>query len=289
MAFVHVGGLAALRSSTTGASSFAGPAAVCPEQRPATPHTARPSRTATTMVVEDGEVSLAVGSQWKDRLGVSGGIPGGEVFYQKWIEDGMTGDFADMPARMQPSAEKKFTKKGNPVKSILAKIDAMEFIKGFEKKDADGSDVRANATSSNPASPEDIRAAVAAAIAADSQGADLEAPDEALYAPYFPAAVRNLAPEISLVCQRNVFTDRVSVAMTEVTAKATDVHFPKWYSGKAPVINIFYGSAATSGVSVSMDDIQAIPAYVAPSRPGLPDVALVAGTGGGLKINITPQ
>jgi hypothetical protein len=183
----------------------------------------------------------------------------------------------------------------------------MEFFKGFEKaKDEVVDDVSAvakpvakageaaaaaAAAIASATSPEEIRALVATALAAESSDADPEAPDESLYAPYFPAATRNLAPEISMICERNFYTDRVAMAMTEVNAKASDLHFPKWYAGKAPVIDIFYGGGGggTSGVSVAMEDIQALPAYVAPTRPGLPDVSLVTGRGGGLKLDIIPQ
>jgi hypothetical protein len=131
----------------------------------------------------------------------------------------------------------------------------------------------------------DRQTMIAAAIAELAEAADPEAPDEALYAPYFPRATRNIAPEISLVCERNFFKDRVSVAMTEVTAKCTDVYFPKERSGKAPFIDIFYtGVKATASISVKLDDVVPLPATAPLVPAGIPTANLVKGSGGGLKL-----
>eukprot|EP00187_Rhodella_violacea_P017746 CAMPEP_0184731428 /NCGR_PEP_ID=MMETSP0314-20130426/50863_1 /TAXON_ID=38298 /ORGANISM="Rhodella maculata, Strain CCMP 736" /LENGTH=208 /DNA_ID=CAMNT_0027197817 /DNA_START=18 /DNA_END=644 /DNA_ORIENTATION=- len=42
---------------------------------------------------------------WKDYL--SGGFPGGEAFFKKWIADGMTGDVPSLEKESQPSAGDK--------------------------------------------------------------------------------------------------------------------------------------------------------------------------------------
>lgn len=118
--------------------------------------------------------------------------------------------------------------------------------------------------------------------------ADPEAPNEALYAPYFPRETRNLAPEIKMQYNNDPKTDFISMAMTRVTAKASDRFFPKERAGKAPVIKIFYtGSLSTASVSVAMEDIEPFPGFTPPAPKGEATASLVEGSGGGLKLDFT--
>jgi hypothetical protein len=127
MAFVHI---AAAAPTTLRASSFCS-RAVSPPAPPASAATA--SRRAPSMLVEDGEVVSAKGSAWKSTLfgfDVCGGIPGGEVFYREWIENGMTDDFVDMPAKLQPSQPK--VQRPPPGPTLLQRVDSMEFFENVE-------------------------------------------------------------------------------------------------------------------------------------------------------------
>lgn len=325
MAFVAVPGSApqALR-----ASNFHGRAVT--EAR-ASSAAAVPSRRATRMLVEDGEVAPTKGSKWKENL-FTGGIPGGEEFYRKWIADGMEGDFPDLPERMQPSQPKLEAPAKEP--SFLKRVDSMEFFKEFEGEDGGkagnvgavaGAAAAAKSAASKisksmpgggsaqrvglkiggksvgagaaPVSPVVNTVNEAAAVAAQQEAAlasamaeaaaseDPEAPDEALYEKYFPKSIRNIAPEISMVSERDFFKDRVSLAMTPVTAKCTDLYFPREMEGKAPIIDIFYnGSVASASISVKLDDVEPLPASAPPVPAGSPSTQLVRGAGGGLKL-----
>lgn len=304
------------------ASNFRGRAVS--ETRAATAPVAAPGRASTRMLVEDGEVAPTKGSQWKENP-FTGGIPGGEAFYKQWIEDGMEGDFADMPERMQPSQPKLEAQQKAP--SLLDRIDSMEFFKEFEgdapaesegggggiaaavstaaskvKQAASGASkgpvalkiggkpISVDGSSAEPVdaaaeSAAQQAAVLAAAMAEAASTDDPEAPDEALYDQYYPKATRNIAPEISMVCERDFFKDRVSLAMTPVSAKCTDVYFPRETEGKAPIIDIFYnGSVASASVSVKLDDVEPLPATAAPVPAGNASAQLVPGAGGGLKL-----
>lgn len=126
---------------------------------------------------------------------------------------------------------------------------------------------------------------IADAMAEVAAAADPEAPDESLYAPYFPKATRNLAPDLSFVCERDFYKDRVSMAMTEVKAKCTDVYFPKETEGKAPIIDISYNGVLTgASISVKLDDVTPLPATAPLVPAGVPAASLVPGSGGGLKL-----
>lgn len=241
--------------------------------------TAAPRRVAA-LRMSDGdngssEFGKAGDSMWKENL-FTGGFPGGEAFFKSWIEDGGTADVPDMPADMQASAE--FTPKSTEKNTFLSKLDKIEFFKGFT------SDAQPDAESG-----EDTADALAPESAPTVPDSDV--PDPALYEQYFPAAIRNLAPEINIMYEKNFVKDRVSVAMTEVTASATDLYFPKWKKNKAPIIEFFYdgSSLATAAISLKMDEIEPLPTCPPPAKVGETITSLVPGAGGGLKLEFAVQ
>lgn len=206
-------------------------------------------------------------SMWKESL-FTGGFPGGEAFYKAWAEDGMTKDVPDVPDSMQSKNEFKPTvlKKGG----VLGKLDATEFFKGFvnqPKEEEEDSDQK----EPQPVAGEKIE--------------DDPLPDESLYNMYYPASVRNLAPQIDIVYGGTFETDKVAVAMTEVTATPTDLYFPKETKGKAPVIQMFYnGSLSSAYIKMSLDYIDGLPTLPPPPKKGDAVTKLVPGSGGGLKL-----
>lgn len=127
-----------------------------------------------------------------------------------------------------------------------------------------------------------MRAAEAASAAADP-----EAPDASLYEAYYPAATRNLAPEFSFVHEKGMEESRrrVGMAMTPVTAKCTDVWFPKEREGKAPKICISYNGSDVSNASVSMtcETVEPLPATALVPR-GQASAELRPTQSGGLKL-----
>lgn len=388
MAFVNAGAQALFQSS----SAFVAGNAVSARRGSArTAHAA----TSTRMLVEDGEFSSAKNTKWRENL-FTGGIPGGEVFFRKWVEDGMKDKIPDLPEKLQASSQPR--QKPEKDRGILGALDRMEFIKGFVNADnftqpqatgpkspvsssygsnlpgpgnvnppakssaavkefrpsdsatfsiptqATGSKPSASATArsgikiggkvvnssqtssasrgtpttskkpmdtsypkfaSTPVNPNYLEWArnppprfegpvvvtpemIAAAKEQEDREADPEAPDESLFAKYFPRETRNLAPEIKMSCENDLKKDFISVAMTPVEARATDIYFPKERAGKAPVIKIFYtGSLATASVSVSMEDIDPVPSITLPVPKGEATASLVEGPGGGLKLNFS--
>lgn len=273
MAFVPAPGL------TVGARSFSGSSVSSAR---------RASRVASVrMTAESGSKDspfAAVGdSLWKENV-FTGGFPGGEAFFKAWAADGMSKDVPDMPSNMQSSATFK-----PPVEEktgLIPKLDAMEYFKGAF--------VRAEPSQAPPSSMQKGVEEGAGEQAADptTESKDVDSPpDESLYSAYFPAKVRNLAPEINIVYEKSFAKDRVYMAMTEVTASATDVYFPKEMKNKAPIIDISYNGSSLAGASVSvrMDDIGGLPTLPNPSQVGESKTSLVPGRGGGLRVEITVE
>eukprot|EP00178_Gracilaria_changii_P000592 TRINITY_DN1073_c0_g1_i1.p1 TRINITY_DN1073_c0_g1~~TRINITY_DN1073_c0_g1_i1.p1 ORF type:complete len:266 (-),score=51.72 TRINITY_DN1073_c0_g1_i1:3108-3905(-) len=231
-------------------------------QRPVT-HTSR-----VRMAVKEDPDSLwtSVGkTSFKENI-FTGGMPGGEAFYKAWVEDGMKKDFPDVPEKFQPKAAykpKKEVKTG-----LLATLDKTEFFKGFTMPTEDEELEDAQTEQDAPATD------------------DSEAPSPLLYEKYFPAYRLHKAPEIKIVFENDYLLDSVSVAMTEVTASATDLYYPKETKNKAPVIDVSYnGSLAMASVSVSLKLIEGLPTLPPPPKAeGDIITSLVPGSGGGLKL-----
>lgn len=265
MAFVPALGLGSRANSFQGA---------CVSLKPA-PRVAS-VRMAADKESEESPVFAKPGkSMWKESL-FTGGFPGGEQFYKAWAEDGMTKDVPDMPESMQSRSE--FVPKEEVKGGILGKLDNLEFFKGsFVKED--------------PVEAPPEEASGASAEPTISGTSESDAPDESLYAPYFPAHVRNLAPDIKLVYEKDFAKDRVYMSMTEVTASPTDVYFPKEMKGKAPIIEISYNGSSLAGASVSvrLDDITGPPTLPPPPKKGDAVTTLEPGRGGGLKLSYTVE
>lgn len=182
----------------------------------------------------------------------------------------------DMPENMQASGPPAGKVKED--KGLLGKLDATEFFKNFvgvKEEKPDEPDVE----------PVPISVTAAGAAFDFGDAADPDAPDPALYEQYYPAGIRYLAPEILIQYEDNFCIDRVGVAMTEVTASATDVYFPKETKGKAPMIDVSYnGSLNTASVQVSMKDVEGLPTLPPPAKQGEAVTVLTPGAGGGLKL-----
>ncbi|PXF49306.1 hypothetical protein BWQ96_00880 [Gracilariopsis chorda] len=255
-------------NSTIGVTAFRGDhVSHKSNQRPRT-RTAR-----VRMAVKEDSDSLwtSVGkTKFKENV-FTGGMPGGEAFYRAWIEDGMEKDVPDVPSGFQPKAA--FKPKEEVKTGILADLDKTEFFEGFN--------MPAESDEEKPASGEEKEGETVPEQAADDSG-----PNPALYEKYFPDSVRNKAPEIKIVYENDYLKDRVSVAMTEVTASFSDVYYPKEMKNKAPVIDISYnGNLATASVSVSMEHIEGLPTLPPPPKAeGDTITSLVPGAGGGLKL-----
>eukprot|EP00177_Eucheuma_denticulatum_P007965 GFKZ01014507.1.p2 GENE.GFKZ01014507.1~~GFKZ01014507.1.p2 ORF type:complete len:272 (-),score=47.82 GFKZ01014507.1:1632-2447(-) len=209
-------------------------------------------------------------SMWKESL-FTGGFPGGEAFYKAWAEDGMTKDVPDMPESMQSKNDfkpKTVTKGG-----VLGKLDATEFFKSFADQ------VKEEEEESGE---EEVQPVTGVKIEDDP------VPDESLYKMYYPASIRYKAPEIDIVYGGAY--DKVGVAMTGVTATASEVYFPRESQGKAPVIEIFYnGTMASAYVKMSMQDIDGLPTLPPPPKEGDAVTKLVPGRGGGLKLEFSVE
>jgi hypothetical protein len=124
MAFVN--GAAPVLARTT----FAG-TGVCPAIHHTRVAMAPVAHSTPCMLIENGMVTSTSGSKWKENL-FTGGIPGGEEFYRKWIEEGAKGNFDDMPDYLQPSAKRIELPKKAP--GLVERLNKMEFFKGFSKK-----------------------------------------------------------------------------------------------------------------------------------------------------------
>lgn len=211
-------------------------------------------------------------SMWKENA-FTGGFPGGEKFYLEWTEQGMTKDVPDMPASMQSSGE--YTEpKVEPRSGILGKLDKIEFFKGaFVKPETSDTVETAEESEAIPS-------------VSESSSED-DAPNESLYAPYFPEKTRNLAPDIRMVYEKNFAKDRVYMAMTEVTASPTDVYFPKEMKNKAPIIEISYNGSSLGGASISvcLGAVDGLPTLPPTPKMGDAVTTLVPGRGGGLKLH----
>lgn len=240
----------------------------------ATLNTKAPTTCSTTRMTGDGtgkgEYGKAGKSMWKENY-FTGGMPGGEAFYLAWIKDGMTKDVPDMPDSLQARSE--YTAPDTEKKGLLGMLDRTEFFSNFigqkeqEPVEVDSTDPSVTAVAVSVPKPED-------------------GPDPALFEQYYPEATRYLAPEININYEKNFLRDRVSLAMTEVTASATDVYFPKDTKGKAPIIEIFYnGRIGSAGVSVKFDHVEGLPTLPPPASAGQAVTTLVPGPGGGLKLN----
>lgn len=210
------------------------------------------------------------GSKWRENVFV-GGFPGGEESFLNWVEKGMGEEVPDLPEYLQPKKEFEDSKDSRAVKNVIQRLDDIEFFPDFFGKKSDEEE---SASVDSAPAPVD----------------DDTPPDESLYARYFPRERRNLAPIITMVNENDFIKDRVSMAMGEITAQAADVHFPKEYSGKAPIISISYnGNLATASVSVKMADISPLPTIAPPVADGETVTKLVPGPGGGLKLEFEVQ
>lgn len=267
MAFVPAPGL------TVGPKSFRGTSI---SSARVAPRVASLRMAADTDSKEPSRFTTVGNSLWKENV-FTGGFPGGEAFYRAWTDDGMTKNVPDMPADMQSNA--KFKPEVEEKTGLIARLDAMEFFKGAFVK----------SPKPTPPSGEDGEEAPEEDPESEAKNSDV-APDESLYSAYFPASIRNLAPEITMVYEKSFEKDRVSMAMTEVTASATDVYYPKQMKNKAPIIDISYnGSLVGASVSVRMGDIEGLPTMPSPANVGDPVTALVPGRGGGLKLEISVE
>ncbi|KAI0563970.1 hypothetical protein FGB62_32g237 [Gracilaria domingensis] len=205
----------------------------------------------------------------------TGGMPGGEAFYKAWVEDGMTKDFPDVPEKFQPKAD--FKPKKEVKTGVIPRLDKTEFFKGFTMPTEEEEEEQEEDKKEVEQTKED---------STESTATDPDAPSPALYEKYFPVDRLNKAPEIKIVFENDYLVDRVSVAMTEVTASAIDLYYPKETKNKAPIIDISYnGSLATASVSVSLEYIEGPPTLPPPPKAeGDTITSLVAGPGGGLKL-----
>lgn len=121
-----------------------------------------------------------------------------------------------------------------------------------------------------------VGGAVAAAPSSDG-------PDPALFERYYPADIRNLAPNISV----SKDADMVSMNMAPVESAFYERFYPKESLNKAPVIDIFYsGSLNTASVSLKMDEVEGLPALAIVPK-GDVQTNLVPSAGGGLKLNFS--
>lgn len=209
-------------------------------------------------------------SEWREDV-FTGGFPGGEANFQKWLEAGGKADVPDLPDFLQPKSES--SAKAGKTSVIGGVMDMLSDTFGGGKKDgvevADGG----------------VAVAAPPQTSVEPGVADSDAPSEALYSMYYPEATRNLAPFISIIDERAFAKDKVGVSMQEVTASAVDVHFPKQTKNKAPIITVDYsGNLATASVSVAMKEIEPLPTPAAPVAKGETVTTLVAGRGGGLRL-----
>lgn len=214
---------------------------------------------------------IGKGSKWRENIFV-GGFPGGEQFLNNWLDKGAKDKIPDLPEYLQSAADFKESVDSRAVKGKLQKLDDTEFFpEFFGQKNADDTVVSSDEVEEE-AVDEDVP------------------PSESLYSKWFPANHRNLAPVISMVSEGDFNKDRVSVAMTEICANAADVHFPKEYSGKAPLISISYnGNLATASITVQMADVNPLPTIAPPVANGETITKLVPGAGGGLKLDFEVQ
>lgn len=213
------------------------------------------------------------GSKWRENIFV-GGFPGGEEGYRSWVESGMEGDVPDVPEFLQPKTEFENSVDSREKPGVLKLVEKMEFFPKLKGKEGSADSDAAEGESESETD------------AAETKEIDV-IPSEDLYAKYFPASTRNLAPKIIIQYDKSKpRDDKVGVAMFEVTAEASDLYFPADYSGMAPFIDIQYDGSnlATAKVGVSMQKVEGLPTLTAPVPNGETITKLVAGNSGGLKL-----
>lgn len=292
MAFVCSPSLSALRVSGFTAS----PIDTKPRRATATAAAGRVRMDATNSPDPDDpkEWGSAGKTPWKDNMFV-GGFPGGEGFFKKWVEEGLSGDVPDIPKAFQPTSEfkpKKIVKEG-----FLAALDKLEFFEDLkdmiisdDDDEEDGDEEQGQYASSNGAKPKKKSKAFVEEEEEEDKppgSLDTEVPDKSLYEKYFPDQYLNKAPQIFIEYNKSN-QDRVGVAMTPVTASPADVHYPKERKNKAPIINIYYpGSLASAHVQVSFEEV--VPTTDMIKLPTKANVitSLKEGSGGGLKLDIS--
>lgn len=232
---------------------------------------------------------------WKDNLFV-GGFPGGEGFFKKWVEEGLSGDVPDIPKAFQPTSEfkpKEIIKDG-----LLAALDKLEFFQGLEdllpggddddEEDEDDEEDSQPSASSRPKSKKPKKSKAASEDDDVPPGSlDREVPDKSLYDKYFPEKYLNKAPHIFIEYNKSN-RDRVGVAMSSVTAAPADVHFPKEMKNKAPMIRIYYtGNIASAYVQMTFEEVKPPTTLPKPTMKGDVITSLKTGSGGGLKFDIS--
>jgi len=230
-----------------------------------------------------------------------GGFPGGEDFFKKWVDDGMTGEVPDLPEELQSKT---------PFQEPDAVIDPREWYADMvpvpeglisqpkvSEMIGKAGDAVANAVDDLAAATGTAGAAAAAASgavtkvakkkvggarAAAASSSD-DGPNPALYEQFYPADKRYLAPHIAI----SEANDRVGLSMNAVEAGFYERYFPKERLNKAPVIDIFYsGSLNTASVSLKMEEVEGLPA-VAVVPKGDVQTSLVPSSGGGLKLDFS--
>lgn len=221
-------------------------------------------------------------SEWREDV-FTGGFPGGEGAYYKWIEEGGEADVPDLPDFLQPKADS-----GAAVAEKGAIAGVMDFIS--DKLPFGG---KGDAPADKPVTLKIGGRSVVAEptpMAAPAAPVDPEAPAESLFEKYYPKATRFLAPHISIVDERDFRMDKVGVSMEEVTASPVDVHYPKETKNKAPVITLDYnGNLATASLSMVMKEIEPLPSSIGPVKNGETVTKLLPGRGGGLKLEFDVQ
>ncbi len=216
---------------------------------------------------------VGAGSQWRENVFV-GGFPGGEEGFRDWVDKGMKDDVPDVPEFLQPKTEFKNSVDSRAKPGVLSLVEKVNFFPNIlgtkESEDEEEAPAEGEAEG-EPAMPK--------------KDVD-DAPPEELYAKYFPADKRNLAPKIIIQYDKSKpRDDKVGVAMFEVTAAASDLYFPADYSGMAPFIDIQYnGNLATAKVGVSMQKVENLPTIAPPVAKGETVTKLVPGNSGGLKL-----
>uniref|UniRef100_A0A7S0ZJ31 Uncharacterized protein n=1 Tax=Timspurckia oligopyrenoides TaxID=708627 RepID=A0A7S0ZJ31_9RHOD len=235
-----------------------------------------------------------VDPMWKTEL--TGGFPGGEAFYKKWISEGMTGDIPALDEKRQPkgdyvSEEEEYVPIGS-TRGQQKKVDPewkTELVGGFpggeffykawvsagtkgkvpnlDEELQPGSTEEASAESSKAAKSGGSSSGAAIKPLGTGVGKDLgsfsmaeEAPDRALYEKYLVGKFENTAPMIEFDYTGSKY-DRVGMSMGKVDAGFWQLYYPKSRLNKAPVIKIDYrpGAVSTASVSLSMDAITGPP------------------------------
>jgi len=233
-----------------------------------------------------------------------GGFPGGEDFFKKWVDDGMTGEVPDLPEELQsktpfeePDAvidPREWYADMIPVpEGLISQPKVSEMIGKAGNAVAEAVDDLAAATGTAGAAAAAASGAVkkvtkkvggaSATGAGQAASPSDDGPNPALYEKFYPADKRYLAPHIAI----SEANDKVGLSMNAVEAGFYERYFPKERLNKAPIIDIFYsGALNTASVSLKMAEVEGLPA-VAVVPKGDVQTSLVPSSGGGLKLNFS--